>query len=107
MAAKHAKIIFFLIFLAAFFGAAAYFTFFKKPDLFEVKSGDITEDIKAQGSIIAANDIKLGFNDSGRVGFVNVKPGSAVEEGELIASLDSNELSAELKKYEAEVELAG
>ncbi len=87
-------------------GGFIYLVFFTEENIIEVKKGNLTEDILASGDVVASNEIELGFLDGGRVYDINVKPGSKVQEGDILVSLDSRELEAELKSLEAKTILS-
>lgn len=56
------------------------------------------------GTVIAQNEVELSFQASGRVAQVNKKAGDRVSRGELITSLDTASLSANLLKAQADLD---
>lgn len=75
-------------------------------DYIEVKRGDVIEVIRATGKIAAAEEIDLAFQTQGKINDVLVKPGDFVAQGATLAKLNAAALEAELKKSEAQIELA-
>jgi HlyD family secretion protein len=67
----------------------------------EVKSGDLQKTVVATGQVISSTDVDLSFKTSGIVESVNVKVGQAVEEGEILASLDAGEQAAQVTQARA------
>ncbi len=96
-----------IIVLGAFLIAWMYYSFFlSKPEIFEVERGDIIQNISAFGKIIASDEVKMGFEVAGRVDKIYISSGTKVKEGDILMSLNSNAQKAELKKSEAQIELA-
>ncbi len=76
-----------------------------------VSFGDIVEEVSVTGKTVAVKDLSLGFDKGGRVVSAPVAVGDRVTEGQIIASLDASELSANRAKFtanlaEAEVALS-
>ena len=67
----------------------------------EVKAADLKKTVLATGQVISSTDIDLSFKTSGIVQAVNVKVGQAVEEGEILASLDAGEQAAQVTQARA------
>ena len=65
-----------------------------------VQSGDITIDITAAGNLSYSLQEDLAFEMAGTVEDVLVEVGNSVEEGQVLASLDSSEWEDELKTKE-------
>lgn len=69
----------------------------------QVKRGDLIRDVAVSGKIVAANAPQLYSTEPGQVTML-VKPGSAVELGQAVATIDSPELKAEIKQQESTLE---
>jgi len=68
----------------------------------QVERGDLVRDLVVQGKVVAANSPTLYSPAQGIVKFA-VKAGDTVQEGQLLASLDSPELSNQLAQEEAQL----
>jgi HlyD family secretion protein len=66
-----------------------------------VLRGTISEEIKASGKIVPEESVSLAFGRSGLVSSVLVEVGDQVFAGQLLGTLDSRELGAQLSKAEA------
>lgn len=64
-----------------------------------VKEKTIKELVSASGKISAEKQAQLKFQTSGQLAKVLIKEGDFVEQGQLIAQLDTRELEMKLKKY--------
>ena len=64
---------------------------------------DIIEAIKADGKVTPADNVTLAFDKSGTISKVNVKVGDTVETGQILASLSSDELYANLEGANADL----
>ena len=64
----------------------------------EVKSGDVKSIISASGTLEGTDSADLRFKISGRLVNITVKAGERVEKGDLIASLDTQDLSIALQQ---------
>ncbi len=103
---KNIKItIFALLALLIIFLSFYFWRVFFNNDVLEVKRGDLIEEIVASGKVVSLSDVSLGFDMDGRVGDILVSVGSKVSAGDVLASLDTSDLKAQLKKKEAEIEL--
>lgn len=83
-------------------GGAGYY-FYPKPkaepiQTVEVKSGDVKSLISASGTLEGTDSADLRFKISGKLSLIAVKPGERVKKGQLIASLDTQDLSINLQK---------
>jgi len=58
-------------------------------DLFTVQRGDISVDVTSSGNLVYARQEELSFQVSGTVGEVLVEEGDTVEEGQVLAILDT------------------
>lgn len=59
---------------------------------------DLVQEVALTGKVKSNQSVNLGFDKSGRVGQVYAYIGELVKKGQLIASLDSSEVSADLEK---------
>lgn len=75
-------------------------------DYTEVKRGDIIEVVRSVGKVSATEEVNLAFQAQGRVSDISVKQGDFIEQGAILARLNSTALDAELKKTDAQSELA-
>jgi len=66
-----------------------------------VLRADIVQEVAATGKVKPNQSVNLGFDKSGRVGSVFVSVGSVVEAGQILATLDALEISADLAKAKA------
>jgi RND family efflux transporter MFP subunit len=64
----------------------------------EVKTGEIKSVISASGTLEGTDSADLRFKISGKLNQITVKPGEKVEKGDLIASLDTQDLSINLQQ---------
>lgn len=83
-----------------------YSNFVFKPDFTEVKRGDMMEKLNVMGKVITSDSVDVEFQENGRVDKINVVLGDSVKRGDILASLDSKELDAELKKAQAQIYVA-
>ncbi len=65
--------------------------------------GDITQTVSVTGNVKAAESVDLAFEKSGKVIRVYVDVGDAVSPGQILAELDTSELSASLAKAKADL----
>ncbi len=72
----------------------------KKPALqfVEVKKQDIKSTVSSSGTLTGKNVANLKFKSSGKLTYINVKAGDMVYEGQVIAGLDTQQLSIELQQ---------
>ena len=66
----------------------------------EVRRGDLVRDVSVQGTVVAANSPTLYARNGGTVS-LEVQAGDKVEKGEVLAVIDSPELSNRLKQKQA------
>lgn len=69
-----------------------------------VRKGSISQTVSVTGRLKPAQEVQLAFQSSGRVGSVPVAVGARVQKGQLLASLDLGELSAQLREATAGVQ---
>jgi len=66
-----------------------------------VKRMNIIQEVAVTGKVKPNRNVNLGFDKSGRVGSVYVSIGEEVKKGQVIAALESGEISADLAKARA------
>ena len=66
-----------------------------------VARGDVVQKVAVTGKVKPNQNVDLGFDKSGRLGKVYVSIGDDVKMGQVIASLESGEISADLSKAKA------
>ena len=65
-----------------------------------VKKQDIREAIAGSGTLTGKNSISLHFKTSGKLAYINVNAGDEVFQGQVIAGLDAEDLSINLREAE-------
>jgi RND family efflux transporter MFP subunit len=70
-----------------------------------VRRGSIVDQVTLTGRVAAADEVLLGFGISGRIENVAVKPGDAVQEGQLLLEADSAAVARELTAARGRVEV--
>ncbi|MDR3227612.1 MAG: efflux RND transporter periplasmic adaptor subunit [Prevotellaceae bacterium] len=71
-----------------------------------VKEQSLSDDLYINGRLIPDEEVNLSFETSGKIVKVNFIEGSAVTKGQLLAKVNDEPLQAQLKKLEAQVQLA-
>lgn len=66
-----------------------------------VEKSNLKKTISVTGSLLSESPIALNFESAGRVQFINVKIGAEVIEGDVVAILDNNVLSEQVRKAKA------
>lgn len=82
----------------------AGFLFFgngEKKERVSVVRTDIIQEVAATGKIEPNQKVDMGFEKSGRIANVNVRVGDKVLRGDILASLDTGEISSDIAKAEA------
>jgi HlyD family secretion protein len=86
----------------------------KKPvyDFVVVKRGNLTQEVSSTGEIKPAQAVELAFEMSGKVVSILAEVGDKVVAGQILASLENNDLQAQLEEAQAnlqsqQAELAG
>ncbi len=103
---KKRKLFLFLVFIIFALSLwVYYFNFNSNNEFFELKKGDLTEDLNLSGKIITSNNIDLSFEEDGKVSKIFISPNDKVKQGELLASLDTRKLDAEIKNIQAQINL--
>ena len=69
-----------------------------------VEKGSIREEVSVTGKIEAIEDIDLSFRATGNVSQVLIETGSEVTKGQVLASLENNDLWAQLRQVQANLE---
>ena len=72
-------------------------------EIYTVEQRDVIEEVVIAGSIDSVSRVDLSFNVSGRVETIRVEEGDEVQAGDSIATLDADELEAELRNAQAEL----
>jgi HlyD family secretion protein len=71
----------------------------------KIQKGSLISEVSVAGKVISSKDVSLSFETGGTVNAVNRDVGQRVSMGDVIASLDSSSLQANLEK--AQADLAG
>ncbi len=94
------KIVILVILIAA--GALGFFFFGQKKQtplqFTEVKKQDIKSIVSSSGALTGKNVADLKFKSSGKLSYINIKVGDSVYAGEVIAGLDTQDLSITLQQ---------
>ena len=69
-----------------------------------VKRADIVQEVASTGKVKPNQSVNLGFDKSGRVASVSALVGDMVVKGEVIASLESGEIGADIAKARASLD---
>lgn len=75
-------------------------------DVIVVKEQNINNTIEANGSVIASEYVEIRPEISGRLTYLNVKEGSYIQKGSIIARINDADLKAQLNKVKVQLELA-
>jgi len=95
------KIIIFVVLIALL--AGGYFLFFNKKsepiEFIKVARGDIKSTVSTSGILTGKDSVDLKFSaGGGKLAYINVKEGDSVKKGQIIAGLDTQELSIALQQ---------
>src|SRR5882757_6286176 len=97
-----------LLALVAGLGTAAYLVLrttasvaTATPRTSPVARGVVLSSVSASGTVQAATNLSVGFQTSGRVTQVDVKPGQQVAKGQVLGHLDATDANAGVKQAEA------
>jgi HlyD family secretion protein len=71
------------------------------PQTAPVSRGMISSTVSATGSVVAQANARLAFKATGRIAEVLVKPGDAVQAGQILARLDTTDLSLQATQQRA------
>jgi macrolide-specific efflux system membrane fusion protein len=66
-----------------------------------VSRGVVLSSVSASGTVQAATNLSVGFQTSGLVTSISVKPGQRVNKGQVLGALDSTDAAAAVKQAEA------
>jgi membrane fusion protein (multidrug efflux system) len=75
-------------------------------DVIVIKKQDFSYGIEANGSVLANEFVELKPEISGRLVQLNIAEGSHVSEGTLLAKIYDEDLQAQLRKYQSQLEIA-
>ncbi len=75
-----------------------------KEQLLTVQPGEFIRQVSVSGKVIAAEDVDLGFSQSGRISRVYVKVGDRVGAGATLAEIENGDLRAAVLQKEAALE---
>jgi multidrug efflux pump subunit AcrA (membrane-fusion protein) len=94
-----------IIIVAAVAWVIYYFASPKKPAVNEVAAirGSIVQTVSVTGNVQPADSVDLAFETTGKVVRVYVNVGDAVSTGQILAQLDTSELTANLAKAQADL----
>ena len=70
-----------------------------------VEKGSIREEVSVTGKIEAIEDIDLSFRATGNVSQVLIETGDVVKKGQILASLENNDLWSQLNQSKANLEI--
>ncbi len=68
---------------------------------YKVESKEFVQNVSLTGKVIAAKNVDMGFETSGRIAKVNFKVGDRVKKGQVIASLQNGDAISNLQKASA------
>lgn len=74
--------------------------------LAEVKRGDIVNRLKSIGTLVSVKDYSLFFESSGRLDSITVKNGDEVKKGQVVAQLDTGDLTTQIELAQISVQSA-
>lgn len=69
-----------------------------KQQFASVKKQDIKSEVSSSGTLTGKNVANLKFKSSGKLSFINVKPGDQVFAGQTVAGLDTQDLAIKLQQ---------
>ncbi len=71
-----------------------------------VRSEKLAQKTETNGSLLSWNEVQLVPEVAGRIDFLNLKEGSRIEKGETILVLFNDDIRAQIKKQELQLEIA-
>lgn len=77
-----------------------------QPDFFEVRRGDLLQEVSVTGKIRPAEEVDLAFEKSGKIARVAMDVGDGVRAGQVLVALDSSDLVAQLAQARANAKVA-
>jgi HlyD family secretion protein len=90
-------------FLIAFFVLVLALIFIKPSENFEnvisVSRGDLIQEVSVSGRVAPANNVTLAFEKGGAIGSVRVKVSDKVKKGDILATLESGEVTADYNSF--------
>lgn len=92
----------FVAFILVVFGG--YFFFGRPAQLgatLAITPGDFKKEVRVSGTVIAAQDVNLGFAANGRISSVSVKVGQRVAAGTLLAQVENGDVVATIAQKQA------
>lgn len=75
-----------------------------KHEFYEVVEQDFTRTVVVSGKVEPSQEIDLAFEVSGTVASVSVRVGDRVKRGQVLASLDSSEISSEINQISSDLQ---
>ncbi len=76
----------------------------KKEETLFVRPGNFMQQVSVSGKVVAAQNVNLGFSQSGRVTRVYAKVGDTVKAGSLLAEVENGDLRATVLQKQAALE---
>jgi len=71
-----------------------------------VKKSDITQGVKADGSVDSSQDLALAFQNGGTISEIDVKAGDSVKKGQTLVRLNASSAAAALSQASAALDIA-
>lgn len=93
---------------AIVFAAGGYFVFSGGGPEYEtltVQADNFEQQVSVSGKVIPAQEVELGFTQSGRIARVNVRVGDRVAAGRVLAEIDAGDVYAQVQQREAALEV--
>lgn len=92
-----------IVLVVLIIAAVFIFNYFNKPraevlQFTQAKKQDIKSTISSSGTLTGKNVVDLKFKSSGKLAYLNVKAGDSVYKGQVIAGLDTQQLSIDLQQ---------
>jgi RND family efflux transporter MFP subunit len=88
----------------------SYFAFFRKTNehysLAKVVRGNVVQEVSETGTVKMGDEINFSFKTAGKINKMYVSVGDEVESGDSLASLDTSQLSLQLKESQAALAVA-
>ncbi len=100
-----AKKYYLLVLILVIAGATYYFQNRdgKNGELVQIQQGSLINEVSVAGKVVSSKEVSLSFETGGTVNAVNKDVGQKVSKGDIIASLDSSSLEANLNKALADL----
>jgi HlyD family secretion protein len=76
------------------------------PQFIEISKQDLRQKVSVTGTVKPIDSLNLTFEQNGKIEKVNVKTGDRVKKGDVLITLTSQELWAQQKQAQAELDLA-